>query len=164
MDFLPRGAGICTRRPLVLQLVNVPAGTQGADTATFAHKSRSPFDISKSAEDVRVEIEAETARSLGPGKAVSAEPILLTLRSPNVPNLTLVDMPGLTKIATDGQPQSIVRELEDMCVGGRGRLHHASSRARSLPGRAPTSKARTSSSWPSPPPTRTLRPRTRCGW
>jgi len=39
---------------------------------------------------------------------------MLTVRSPYVPNLTLVDMPGLTKIATDGQPQSIVRELEDM--------------------------------------------------
>ena len=63
---------------------------------------------------MREEIEAETARSLGPGKAVSAEPIMLTIKSPYVPNLTLVDMPGLTKIATDGQPQSIVRELEDM--------------------------------------------------
>ena len=31
-----------------------------------------------------------------------------------MPNLTLVDMPGLTKIATDSQPHSIVRELEDM--------------------------------------------------
>jgi hypothetical protein len=41
---------------------------------------------------VREEIEAETARSLGTGKAVSAEPIMLTVRSPLVPNLTLVDM------------------------------------------------------------------------
>ena len=63
---------------------------------------------------VREEIEGETSRSLGVGKAVSAEPIMLTIRSPNVPTLTLVDMPGLTKIATDGQPYSIVRELEDM--------------------------------------------------
>ena len=66
------------------------------------------------AEAVREEIEAETERSLGPGKAVSPEPIMLTIRSPKVPNLTLVDMPGLTKIATDNQPASIVRELEEM--------------------------------------------------
>ena len=39
---------------------------------------------------------------------------MLTIRSPKVPNLTLVDMPGLTKIATDNQPASIVRELEEM--------------------------------------------------
>ena len=37
---------------------------------------------------MREEIEAETARSLGPGKAVSAEPIMLTIKSPYVPNLT----------------------------------------------------------------------------
>ncbi len=43
---------------------------------------------------MREEIEAETNRSLGPGKAVSPEPIMLTIRSPKVPNLTLVDMPG----------------------------------------------------------------------
>ena len=49
---------------------------------------------SRSAEAVREEIEAETNRSLGPGKAVSPEPIMLTIRSPHVPNLTLVDMPG----------------------------------------------------------------------
>jgi len=70
--------------------------------------------VSKTADFVREEIEGETSRSLGVGKAVSAEPIMLTVKSPYVPNLTLVDMPGLTKIATDGQPQSIVRELEDM--------------------------------------------------
>ena len=30
----------------------------------------------------------------GRGKVVSADPIQLTVSSPNVPNLTLVDMPG----------------------------------------------------------------------
>jgi len=111
---------------------------------------------------VREEIEGETARSLGVGKAVSAEPIMLTIRSPNVPNLTLVDMvrracappanshtfppaaqPGLTKIATDGQPMSIVRELEDMCVDGRGLARRRRPHAPSRPGLAPTSRART---------------------
>ena len=46
--------------------------------------------------------------------AVSPDPIQLTIHSPNVPNLTLVDMPGLTKIPIDGQPKTIVKELEDM--------------------------------------------------
>lgn len=38
----------------------------------------------------------------------------LTVHSPNVPNLTLVDMPGLTKVPIDGQPVSIVQDLEEM--------------------------------------------------
>jgi dynamin 1-like protein len=41
-----------------------------------------------------VEIDAETERHLGRSKAVSAVPIYLTIYSPTVPNLTLVDMPG----------------------------------------------------------------------
>ena len=47
------------------------------------------------AEAIRDEIEAETNRYLkGKGRAVAPEPIQLTVYSPNVPNLTLVDMPG----------------------------------------------------------------------
>ena len=81
------------------------------DTARFLHKPDVVFDdFSK----VRDEIEAETARALGPGKAVSSEPIMLSIRSAHVPNLTLVDMPGLTKVATADQPASIVRDIEDM--------------------------------------------------
>jgi dynamin 1-like protein len=131
-DFLPRGAGICTRRPLVLQLHATspapeaaegfppsPGGSEAlkprsssrGDTARFLHKPDVVFDdFSK----VRDEIEAETARALGPGKAVSSEPIMLSIRSAHVPNLTLVDMPGLTKVATADQPASIVRDIEDM--------------------------------------------------
>jgi len=42
------------------------------------------------------EIEAETKRYLQQhGKVVSADPIQLTVYSPLVPNLTLVDMPGI---------------------------------------------------------------------
>ena len=44
---------------------------------------------------IRNEIEAETMRYLQTkGKVVSADPIQLTVYSPVVPNLTLVDMPG----------------------------------------------------------------------
>lgn len=44
---------------------------------------------------IRDEIEAETNRHLKKtAKSVSVDPIQLTVYSPNVPNLTLVDMPG----------------------------------------------------------------------
>lgn len=47
------------------------------------------------AEAIRDEIENETNRYLkGKGRAVAPEPIQLTVYSPQVPNLTLVDMPG----------------------------------------------------------------------
>lgn len=53
------------------------------------------------AEAIRDEIEAETLRYLQvKGKAVSPDPIQLTVYSPNVPNLTLVDMPGMLSRST----------------------------------------------------------------
>ncbi|QDZ25484.1 dynamin-related GTPase [Chloropicon primus] len=108
-DFLPRGSGIVTRRPLLLQLVQSKAGAK--EYGEFLHKMGEKFT---QFDAIRQEIEAETHRSLGSGKAVSPDPIHLTIHSPDVPNLTLVDMPGLTKIATEGQPKSIVKDIEDM--------------------------------------------------
>ncbi|KAK9846911.1 hypothetical protein WJX84_009510, partial [Apatococcus fuscideae] len=109
-DFLPRGTGIVTRRPLNLQLVNNKESED--EFGVFLHRPNEKFT---SYDAMRAEIEAETERLLRTeGKAVSPKPIQLTVTSPHVPNLTLVDMPGLTKIPIDGQPKSIVRELEDM--------------------------------------------------
>lgn len=109
-DFLPRGTGIVTRRPLILQLVQTKAGA--AEYGEFVH---APGQKLNSFDAMREEIEAETHRHLQKcRKPVSPDPIQLTVYSPTVPNLTLVDMPGLTKIAIDGQPPSIVKDLEDM--------------------------------------------------
>jgi len=108
-DFLPRGSGIVTRRPLVLQLVY--SGGDGEEFGEFQHMLGRKFT---DYDAIRNEIENETNRSLGGGKAISPIPINLTITSPNVPNLTLVDMPGLTKIPIAGQPASIVKDIEDM--------------------------------------------------
>eukprot|EP00850_Spirogloea_muscicola_P002385 SM000009S23514 [mRNA] locus=s9:452194:477102:- [translate_table: standard] len=108
-DFLPRGSGIVTRRPLVLQLHKTAANTQ--EYAEFLHqpgKNYTDFNA------VRKEIADETDRVTGKSKQISPIPIHLSIHSPNVVNLTLVDLPGLTKIAVDGQPDSIVRDIETM--------------------------------------------------
>jgi dynamin 1-like protein len=69
----------------------------------------------KTTDAIRKEIEDETERHLSKStKIVSPIPMYLTVHSPNVPNLTLVDMPGLTKVPIDGQPVSIVQDLEEM--------------------------------------------------
>lgn len=111
-DFLPRGTGIVTRRPLVLQLVH-ELDENAQEWGEFVHaKGRQYTNF----DDIRQEIDDETDRFLAnkTAKAVSPEPIYLTVHSPNVPNLTLVDMPGLTKVPIDGQPASIVQDIEDM--------------------------------------------------
>uniref|UniRef100_A0A4W4HFM3 Dynamin-2 n=1 Tax=Electrophorus electricus TaxID=8005 RepID=A0A4W4HFM3_ELEEL len=107
-DFLPRGSGIVTRRPLILQLVN-----SKAEYAEFLHcKGRKFVDF----EEVRMEIEAETDRITGSNKGISPVPINLRVYSPNVLNLTLIDLPGMTKVAVGDQPQDIEFQIRDMLL------------------------------------------------
>jgi len=107
-DFLPRGAGIVTRRPLVLQLHKI---NEGREYAEFMHLPRKRFTDFAA---VRKEIADETDRETGRSKQISSVPIHLSIYSPNVVNLTLVDLPGLTKVAVEGQQESIVQDIENM--------------------------------------------------
>ncbi|XP_021664775.1 dynamin-related protein 5A isoform X4 [Hevea brasiliensis] len=107
-DFLPRGAGIVTRRPLVLQLHRID---EGREYAEFMHLPRKKFTDFAA---VRQEISDETDRETGRTKQISTVPIHLSIYSPNVVNLTLIDLPGLTKVAVEGQPESIVMDIENM--------------------------------------------------
>lgn len=108
-DFLPRGTGIVTRRPLILQLVNV--GANDGEHAEFLHIPNKRFyDF----DEVRREIESETARIAGSNKGISRLPINLKVFSPHVLNLTLVDLPGLTKIPIGDQPTDIERQTRSL--------------------------------------------------
>ncbi|XP_026067074.1 dynamin-2-like isoform X6 [Carassius auratus] len=107
-DFLPRGSGIVTRRPLILQLVN-----NKAEYAEFLHcKGRKFVDF----DEVRQEIEAETDRITGSNKGISPIPINLRVYSPHVLNLTLIDLPGMTKVAVGDQPPDIEHQIRDMLL------------------------------------------------
>uniref|UniRef100_A0A3P9PN16 Interferon-induced GTP-binding protein Mx n=1 Tax=Poecilia reticulata TaxID=8081 RepID=A0A3P9PN16_POERE len=107
-DFLPRGSGIVTRRPLVLQLMNCP--TEHAEFLHCKGKKFTDFD------EVRQEIEAETDRITGANKGISPVPINLRVYSPHVLNLTLVDLPGMTKVPVGDQPADIEVQIRDMLL------------------------------------------------
>ncbi|ORY25823.1 putative Dynamin protein dnm1 [Naematelia encephala] len=157
-DFLPRGQGIVTRRPLVLQLIHTPApsglganpsastsvrrspridgylpdleqtptagagvmrpggremgGNTGTEYAEFLHINRRFTDF----DEIRKEIEAETFRVAGQNKGVSKLPINLKIYGPGVLNLTLVDLPGLTKVPVGDQPTDIERQIKNLVV------------------------------------------------
>ncbi|CAA6659379.1 unnamed protein product [Spirodela intermedia] len=92
-DFLPRGSGIVTRRPLVLQLHKTDEGQN--EYGEFLHAPRKRFNDFAS---IRKEIQDETDRITGK----------------SIVNLTLIDLPGMTKVAVEGQPDSIVGDIENM--------------------------------------------------
>ncbi|KAI3957650.1 hypothetical protein MKW92_042320 [Papaver armeniacum] len=108
-DFLPRGSGIVTRRPLVLQLHKLDKGQ--TEYAEFLHAPRKKFTDFAA---VRREISDETDRITGKSKQISNIPIHLSIYSPNVVNLTLIDLPGMTKVAVEGQHESIVEDIDNM--------------------------------------------------
>uniref|UniRef100_A0A1I8HX71 Dynamin-type G domain-containing protein n=1 Tax=Macrostomum lignano TaxID=282301 RepID=A0A1I8HX71_9PLAT len=103
-DFLPRGSGIVTRRPLILQLMNYQ--TEYAEFGHIRGKKFVNFD------EVRREIEVETDRLTGQNKGISNVPITLRVYSPQVLNLTLVDLPGMTKVAVGDQPPDIEQQAD----------------------------------------------------
>lgn len=132
---LPRGTGIVTRRPLILQLINrpasAPAKTNGEvngdskrvetsdkesnvdEWGEFLHIPGQKFyDFNK----IRDEIVRETDSKTGRNSGISAAPINLRIFSPNVLTLTLVDLPGLTKVPVGDQPKDIERQIKEMVL------------------------------------------------
>jgi len=121
-SILPRGTGIVTRRPLILQLLYCPRddrvhrsseeGTLDVDWwCQFLHtKSKIYTDV----DDVRGEIERETDRMAGDNKGICPEPISLKFYSNKVLSLTLVDLPGLTKVPVGDQPEDIETQIRQL--------------------------------------------------
>ncbi|XP_077462932.1 dynamin 3a isoform X2 [Stigmatopora argus] len=107
-DFLPRGTGIVTRRPLVLQLHH-----SDKEYGEFLHcRGKKFIDF----DEIRQEIEADTRKLTGTKKGISPVPIHLRIFSPNVLNLTLVDLPGITKVPVGDQPPDIEYQVRDMIM------------------------------------------------
>ncbi|KAK9677397.1 hypothetical protein RND81_11G140600 [Saponaria officinalis] len=110
-DFLPRGSDICTRRPLVLQLLQ----TKNSDDewGEFLHlPGKRFFDFN----DIRREIQAETDREAGANKRVIDKQIRLKIFSPGVLDITLVDLPGITKVPVGDQPSDIEAKIRTMIM------------------------------------------------
>ncbi|KAF2187195.1 dynamin-1 [Zopfia rhizophila CBS 207.26] len=129
-DFLPRGSGIVTRRPLILQLINLPSDRDDKPAHDEVHVPHTPASVAGQQEwaefhhvpgrrfydfsEVKREIEAETARIAGNNKGINRQPINLKIYSPHVLSLTLVDLPGLTKVPIGDQPTDIEKQTRTL--------------------------------------------------
>lgn len=70
------------------------------------------YDFNKIRDEIVKETEAKAGRNVG----ISPAPINLRIYSPNVLTLTLVDLPGLTKVPVGDQPRDIERQIKDMVL------------------------------------------------
>ena len=108
-DFLPRGNTIVTRRPLILQLVRHAHDEWGE----FLHvRGKKFYDFGR----IRHEIQAETERSVPTEKGISSEPIRLRIFSPHVLTMTLVDLPGMTRVPVGDQPVDIEKQVRRLIL------------------------------------------------
>ncbi|CAH2092109.1 unnamed protein product [Euphydryas editha] len=123
-SFLPRGPGIVTRRPLVLQLVYSPKDSKEhrlAEEGTVNLEEWGKFlhtkdRIYSNFDEIRQEIERETDRMAGSNKGICPEPINLKIYSTRVVNLTLVDLPGVTKVPIGDQPEDIESQIRNLII------------------------------------------------
>ena len=108
LDFLPRGDGVVTRRPLELRLNHI---NSGEPWAIFEERKGTKFtDFIK----VRETIEALTDEICKTNKNIVDKPIVLNVYSQTCPDLTLVDLPGVTRVPIGDQPKNIEQITKDM--------------------------------------------------
>lgn len=110
-DFLPRGSGVVTRRPLELRLVHLNSQEYPEDHAwavfeKVGDKKFTNFD------EVRAEIERQTDLVAGTNKGIVDDPIVLTIHATGAPDLTLIDLPGITRVPVKGSDQ--IEDIEKL--------------------------------------------------
>lgn len=99
LDFLPRGDGVVTRRPLELRLNHI----QDENTKPWGIFEEIPgkkfYDFPN---EVKGNIIALTDKVAGTKCGIVDKPIVLNIYSHTCPDLTLIDLPGITRIPMAG--------------------------------------------------------------
>ncbi|CAI9620229.1 unnamed protein product [Staurois parvus] len=107
---LPRGSGIVTRCPLELKLKKSSQGSKWNGEIKYRDqkvKLKNPSEVER-------EVRKAQDCMAGAGNGVSDELITLEVVSPNVPDLTLIDLPGITRVALANQPADIGLKIKLM--------------------------------------------------
>ncbi|KAL5577038.1 hypothetical protein UlMin_018737 [Ulmus minor] len=107
---LPRGQGICTRVPLIMRLQH--------------HSNPIPelfleFNgkiVPTEEQNISQAINLATDEIAGNGKGISNIPLTLAVKKKGVPDLTMVDLPGITRVPVHGQPEDIYDQIRDIIM------------------------------------------------
>ncbi|KAK7916733.1 hypothetical protein WMY93_012494 [Mugilogobius chulae] len=100
---LPRGSGIVTRCPLELKMSRKKNGGEWSGKIKYkGHEEEIEYPA-----DVEKKIREAQNHLAGNGVNISEDLITLEIASPNVPDLTLIDLPGITRVPVQGQREDI---------------------------------------------------------
>jgi replication fork clamp-binding protein CrfC len=109
-EFLPKGSNMVTRRPIELTLINTNEENgqeYGVFPALQTGKITDFTQVQRTLTDLNLAVPAS--------EAVSDEPIQLHIYSPNVPDLTLIDLPGYIQVAGSDQPEFLKQRINEVC-------------------------------------------------
>ncbi|XP_065853485.1 dynamin-related protein 4C-like [Euphorbia lathyris] len=107
---LPRGHGICTRVPLIMRLQQ-HSGPKPELYLEFNGKT-----VRTHEDSVSDAINSATNEIAGIGKGISNNPLTLVVKKNGVPDLTMVDLPGITRVPVHGQPHNIYEQIAEMIM------------------------------------------------
>jgi len=112
-----RGDNMVTRRPIELTLIHTPPGAASSSTTPQEYgvfpnmphlgKITSFPTIQKTLTDLNLAVPSDIA--------VSDDPIHLQIHSPNVPDLTLIDLPGYIQLSSMDQPEALKENISALC-------------------------------------------------
>uniref|UniRef100_A0A8C8HUW9 Uncharacterized protein n=1 Tax=Oncorhynchus tshawytscha TaxID=74940 RepID=A0A8C8HUW9_ONCTS len=105
---LPRGSGIVTRCPLELKMKRKREGEEWHGKISYQDHEEEIEDPS----DVEKKIREAQDEMAGVGVGISDDLISLEIGSPDVPDLTLIDLPGIARVAVKGQPENIGEQIK----------------------------------------------------
>lgn len=103
-----------TRRPIELTLIHTPATAADPTPKTFAEfPSLGPGHITDFSLVQQTLVDLNL--SVPAAECVSDSPIHLRIHSPNVPDLSLVDLPGYVQISSMDQPEELKEKINKLC-------------------------------------------------
>lgn len=108
-EFLPKGSNMVTRRPIELTLVNTPKAhaEYGEFPALGLGRITDFSHIQKTLTDLNLAVPDK--------ECVSDDPIQLRIYSPNVPDLSLIDLPGYIQVEAFDQPTELKTKIQELC-------------------------------------------------
>ncbi|OJD22192.1 hypothetical protein ACJ73_06459 [Blastomyces percursus] len=108
-EFLPKGSNMVTRRPIELTLVNTPnSQTEYGEFPALGLGKMTDFSqIQRTLTDLNLAVSEKDC--------VSDDPIQLSIYSPHIPDLSLIDLPGYIQVAGRDQPPELKQKISDLC-------------------------------------------------
>ncbi|ODM89898.1 Dynamin-1-like protein [Orchesella cincta] len=107
-SILPRGSGTVTKCPIIVQLITISGESEeeGIELEDYPEDGRINDN-----DDVRAKITELMEKNNG---AITDTPIIVRVYSPHVVTLTVVDLPGIKRLTSAGEPSDLEKLIFDL--------------------------------------------------